>query len=378
MTPEERQKSKIPVTLITGFLGSGKTTLLNKLLQHPEFAKTLVIINEFGEIGIDHALLVESQEDVVLEMDSGCMCCTIRGDLKRTLHDAPWRYARDGKCWFERVVIETTGLADPLPIIHTLMMDPLVEAMYDLAGVVTTVDAMAALSTLDRQEEAVRQIAVADMVLLTKTDLADQATVDQVTERIRALNPAAPLEHTRDGVIDPARLTDPHLHMPVAKGSDVEKWLNAEAYEAAEEEHHHHHHDHDHDDHDDHDGHDEHAHHHDVNRHDEHIRAQFIRLDHPIPYDVFEQWMEILLEVRGPDMLRVKGLIGVIGHKGPAVIHGVQHVFHPPQFLDAWPDEDHTGRIVFIGRDLPVDDFRKGLEMIEYTAKEKYPELYEG
>jgi G3E family GTPase len=349
MTTNAHLPDRIPVTLLTGFLGSGKTTVLNHLLQHPSLANTLVIINEFGEIGLDHALLVHTDEDIVVEMSSGCLCCTIRGDLAKTLCDAPWRFARNGKCWFERVVIETTGLADPVPVMHTLMMDPKVEELYRLDGVITTVDAATALPTLDRQFESVKQAAVADMVLLTKTDLADPDTVSAVEARLRAINPAAPIAHTTNGAVDPARLFEAGLHSPVARTEDVRRWLSAEAYEHEQKHGHHHHGE---------------QHHHDVNRHGKDITAVCLTIDDPIDPIVFNGWLGLIAAYRGPDLLRIKGLVNIIGEPGPVVIHGVQHIFHPSVSLDAWPDDDHRSRIVFIGRNLPEEQLRNALNIL--------------
>jgi G3E family GTPase len=172
----------IPVSVLTGFLGSGKTTVLNRLVRDPRMARALVIINEFGSIGLDHDLIVRSQDDMVVEMMGGCLCCTIRGDLLRTLREAPWRFARDGKCWFDRVVIETTGLADPAPILHTLMTDERLQTLYRLDGVITTVDAATGMATLDAQEESIKQAAVADRLLLDKYDVSRQWDPDAARE----------------------------------------------------------------------------------------------------------------------------------------------------------------------------------------------------
>ncbi len=350
MAAENSEQDKVPVTLLTGFLGSGKTTVLNHLLQHSALANTLVIINEFGEIGIDHALLVHTNEDIVVEMSSGCLCCTIRGDLAKTLHDAPWRFARDGKRWFERVVIETTGLADPVPVMHTLMMDPQVEALYRLDGVIATVDAATALTTLDRQFESVKQVAVADMLLLTKADLVPSGTVAAVEERLRETNPAAPIVHAVNGAVDPALLFDTGLHNPAARTEDAKRWLSAEAYEHEQNNGHRH-------------GHGDH-HHHDVNRHGKDISAICLTIDEPIHPDVFNGWLGLITAYRGPDLLRVKGLVNIIGEPGPVVIHGVQHIFHPSVSLEAWPDEDHRSRIVFIGRNLPAKKLREAFNIL--------------
>lgn len=327
---------RIPVTLLTGFLGSGKTTVLNHLIRQPEFANTLVIINEFGEIGLDHALLVHTNEEIVVEMASGCLCCTIRGDLAKTLRDAPWRFARNGKRWFDRVVIETTGLADPVPVMHTLMLDEKVEPLYRLSAVVATVDAATALSTFEHQIEGLKQAALADLLLLTKTDLAPEAEAEEVRARLAALNPAAKIIRVENGAVAAEELFVAGLHNPEERSDDAKRWLAAEAYD--EKEHHHHEHGH---------------HHHDVNRHDKTIEAVCVTIDDPIPPDVFNMWMTLITAYRGPNLLRIKGLVNLIGEKGPVVIHGVQHIFHPSISLDAWPDEDHRSRIVFIGRNLP-------------------------
>lgn len=354
---------RLPVSLLTGFLGSGKTTALNHLLRHPGIAGMAVIINEFGEIGLDHELVESSAEEMVL-LRSGCLCCTIRGDLVATLHTLTERQGRGEIAAFDRVLIETTGLADPAPILHTLMTERSIATRFRLDGVIATVDAAAGQDTLDRQAEAVKQVAVADRLLLTKTDLVDEGAVQALERRLRALNPGAPLLHTVNGAVDPARLFDAGLYNPKTKSLDVQQWLNAEAYGRSghrrdHDEHYHHHHDH----HGEGDGHAEHIHGHDVNRHDDHIKAVCLTLDEPVAGDALGLWLEALLLLKGPDLLRVKGILNVAELAGPIVIHGVQHIFHPPIMLKAWPGKDRRSRIVFITRGLDEAMLRDTLDL---------------
>jgi len=334
-TAQKPPAEALPVSLLTGFLGSGKTTVLNHLLRHPGMANTAVIINEFGEIGLDHELVVGGKEDMVL-LNSGCLCCTVRGDLVNTLRDLLMVRMRGDVPPFERVVIETTGLADPAPILHTLMGDELTTRYYRLDGVIATVDAVNGLATLDEQFESVKQAAVADRLLITKTDLADAATIAALEERLAAINPAAPRLHVVNGAVDPEALFNAGLYNPATKISDVDRWLKEEAYA------------------DDHAGHDHH-HHHDVNRHSDRIRAFCVTFDEPLRLDAVEQWFDLIMLLKGPDLLRVKGIVNVAEFDGPVVIHGVQHVFHPPARLDAWPSDDRRTRIVFITRDVDRD-----------------------
>jgi G3E family GTPase len=346
--------------LLTGFLGSGKTTVLNSLVRRQELARTVVVINEFGEIGLDHELVESSTEDMVL-LQSGCLCCTIRGDLVDTLRRLMARRIAGQIAPFDRVLIETTGLADPAPILHTLMSDEALVSSYRLDGVITTIDAATANDTLDRQIESLKQAAVADRLLLTKTDLVDAADVTALADRLRAINPAAPLVVTRHGDVEPSQLLDAGLYNPATKSLDVQRWLKAEAYEGEHGHDHgrHEHHDHKHYGHSQH-GHD---HHHDVNRHDEHIKAVCLTVDDPIAATAFDTWLTVLLALKGPDLLRVKGILNIAELDGPLVIHGVQHVFHPPVHLKKWPSKDRRTRIVFITRDIDEGALRDTLKM---------------
>lgn len=336
--PEE----PLAVSVLTGFLGSGKTTLLRHLLAHPAMEETAVIVNEFGEIGLDHLLVEQASEDTVL-LNSGCLCCTVRGDLVEGMRSLFRRRVKGEVPPFERLVIETTGLADPAPILQTIMSDPLLAERFRLDGVITTVDAATGAATLDRQIESVKQAAVADRLLLTKSDLVSAGEREALEARLRALNPAAPIHHVVQGEIEPALLFNAGLYDPTTKTADVQAWLKAEAYD---EDHLHHH------------GH----HHHDVNRHDESIRAFCLTYDRPLDWDRFNSWVEMLITLYGGSILRIKGVLNVAGADEPIVIHGVQHVFHPPVRLDAWPDADRRSRIVFIVRDLKP-------EMFEHTLK---------
>lgn len=357
----------IPVTVLTGFLGAGKTTLLNRLLRRAELARTAVLINEFGEIGLDHLLVERVEGDVVL-LASGCLCCTVRGELVESLNRLAVQ-RQGGALDFDRVVIETTGLADPAPILHTLMGDPGVLRHYRLDGIVTVVDAVNGMATLDAQAESVKQVAVADRLVLSKTDLAAPEGVAALSARLARLNPAAPLIIASMGEVDPARLFHAGLFDPARRIPDVAAWLNAEAYQAQHHQDHDHDHDHDH-------GHDHHRAHgqdpHDVNRHDARIRAFCLTFEEPLHWQAVATWLEMLIVTRGESLLRVKGVLDVIGQDRPIAIHGVQHLFHPPAPLPAWPEgERRRSRLVFIVRDLDRTVIEEGLRAFQGAAEQE-------
>ncbi|MDF2116410.1 GTP-binding protein [Roseiarcaceae bacterium H3SJ34-1] len=346
------------MTVLTGFLGAGKTTLLNRLLRDPALADTLVIINEFGEIGLDH-LFVEKADGDMLVMASGCLCCTIRGDLVSTLEDILKRLDNGRMKPFARIVIETTGLADPAPVLHTIMYHPYLVLRFRLQGIITVVDTINGMATLDAHPEAVKQAAVADRIVLTKTDMAPQAPQDltALRQRLQQLAPFARLIDVSEA--SAANLFDTGLWNPETRHADVRKWLNAEAAaeETAPDDPGHGHRGHDHEHVPDH----AHAGHapHDVNRHDARIRAFCLRSDRALTPGAFDTFVEMLRQIHGPNLLRVKGILSLSDNPDrPVVIHGVQHVFHPAQRLDAWPDADHTTRIVFIVRDIEPEHLR--------------------
>ncbi len=342
-------EAPIPVAILTGFLGAGKTTLLNFLLKAPFLSNAAVIINEFGDVGIDH-LLVERADENVIEMASGCLCCTIRGDLIDTIHDLLARRAQGKIKKFDRIVIETTGLADPAPVLHAVMSEPGLLAACRLEGVITVVDAFNGMATLDAHAEAVKQVAVADRIVLTKVDLLEgregEDMLFAIIARLRKLNPAARLLTTHRNEATAERLFTMGLFDPAKKTADVQAWLAAEAYETGEKRgrrhrHHHHH------------GQDEDHHHDDVSRHDEHIRSFSLTEPNAISPQGLELFLELLKSYHGANMLRMKGIVKVSDDpERPVVLHGVQHVFHPPVRLPAWPDLDHRTRLVFIVKDI--------------------------
>lgn len=341
-------RDRIPVSIITGFLGAGKSTLLNRLLQDPDMSDAAIIINEFGDVSIDH-MLVESAGEGIIELAEGCLCCTVRGELVDTLAELMDGIQTGKLKPVKRVVIETTGLADPAPVMQSVMGNPVIAQNFVLVGMVTVVDAVNGLSTLDNHQEAVKQVAVADRLVVTKRALADDATIAALTARLEALNPRAIIEDGDKTDWSAAGLLNNGLYDAGNKTADVSRWLGEEALH--DHRHHDHAHDHHHGDHDNH----HHHHDHDVNRHDASIRSFSIIHDEPISPMAIDMFVDLLRSAHGEKLLRMKAIVKLTDNPDrPLVLHGVQTIFHAPERLSAWPDHaDQRTRMVLITKDLP-------------------------
>lgn len=323
--------SKIPVTIITGFLGAGKTTLVSKLIQHPDMNRVAVVINELGEIGIDNDLVSMSSENISL-LSNGCICCSVRTDMQETMRELFAKRMVGEIPEFDRIIIETTGLADPAPILQTLLSDALFEAQFRLDGLVTLVDGFNGLMQIEQQMETCKQIAVADLILITKSDLLESSGKQALEHAIRSLNPQAPMLFVLNGEIEPKRL----MNLGLASSRSVEKTLgflgsllesNNESTDSYLGDF--------------------------AKRHNQGIKTVSLRFQDPFSWEAASAALELLTNLRGSDMLRVKGIMNIDGK--PVVIQGVQHIFHPPVTLDKWPSDDHDTRIVFITKNIEAE-----------------------
>lgn len=303
---------RIPVLLLTGFLGAGKTTLLKAMLAHRQLARSALVINEVGQIALDHALVGTSAGTPIV-LAGGCICCSFRSDIGHTLRDLFIRRTQGTVPPFDRVIIETTGLADPAPLVSTLITDAWLASQFELRAVITLADAVNLIHTLDRHDESVRQIALADRLILTKTDLVrDSQDIEIVRRRIRALNAAAPMTTSNGGEVDPGFLLAP---APERRSATIEAWLDGESSGVHEQS---------------------------------QVSSESIRLPVPLHWSTAARTLDLLFATHGRTLLRVKGVLNVRGSDRPVVVHGVQGTFHPPALLETWPEGPRDSRIVFI------------------------------
>ncbi len=328
----------IGISVLTGFLGSGKTTVLTSLIKQKQMANAAIIINEFGEVGLDHDL-IETTDEKVIELQNGCICCTIQGDLKTTLLNLLKKMEKGDISPFNHVIIETTGLADPVPIIHTLMTSLDLQRIYSIDGVITVVDSINGASTYNAHQEAVKQTAFADIIILSKTDIADKGTVDALTKRIKSINPKVTIIKSDKNSLPASKLLGLNDYNPQNKDWNVREWLEIEKNKSPSYSHNHH----------------DHHHEHDVNRHGDDIETFAMVTSQPVSMTSVNFFLELLMSQMGENILRIKGILNIKGQSCPAVIHGVQHIFHPLGWLDKWPSDDKQSRLVFITKNIKKD-----------------------
>jgi len=325
----------VPVTVLTGFLGSGKTTLLKRLLHGRDLSGTAILINELGEVGIDH-LLLEHVDASTVVLESGCICCTMRNDLSAALRELYGKAERGAIGALDRVVIETTGLADPAPILYTILTDPVVTHHYRLGTVLTTVDAVNGMRQLATNPESIKQAAVADRLILTKTDLVPPAAVAGIRRALAALNPTVPIVDANPDSVEPEDLFAAESFDPSAKAAEVRGWLTEESRHHAD-------------------------HPNELGRHAAEITTFHVSFDEPADWTMFGIWLTMLLNRHGERILRVKGILNVIDAPAPVCINGVQHVMHPPFHLERWPSNDRRSHLVFIVRCMDGASIRRSL-----------------
>ena len=326
----------IPIHVLTGFLGSGKTTVLKHLLQSPRLQDTAVLVNEFGEVGLDHHLIEHASESTLL-LDNGCLCCAVRGDLQVSLRDLLERRERGEIPRFERVVIETSGLADPVPIAYTVLADPMVQHHYRLGNILTVVDAVNTAAGLSRFPESEKQVLTADHLLISKLDLADAEDPRALLAR---LNPSARISDASD--LDPAALLADDLYTAAGKKRAVDQWRDAAANGAADDHH-----------------------------HSDGVTSFCLTFDAPLDWSAFGIWMTMLLNRHGEKVLRIKGMLNVAGLSAPVLVNGVQHIVHPPTHLEAWPDEDRRSRLIFITREMAREPIEASLLAFNALANKR-------
>jgi G3E family GTPase len=361
--PRADAKGRIPVTLVTGFLGSGKTTLINSALRSAELAKTVVVVNEFGEVGLDHQLFASSSDSVVV-LENGCLCCTVRSDLVGTLNGLYHARERGDTPAFDNVVIETSGLAEPGPVLQAFLSEPTLDGLYRVANVLTVVDAVNWAGTSEAHEEAVRQVALADQIRITKLDMVTgdrQNSSSRIRLELRRINPSAVIDEVDWSAAAIAKLLSSRGFDATDPQSDPRPWLNVQAYGNALH------------DHDAHDG-DHHDHDHSGRSQSFHLEGRGIEnfvltRESPLTREEAQFLLDGIAQNLGTGLLRVKGLVNVAEEPGrPAVIQGAQHLLHTMTWLDRWPDGDHRSRIIFITQGIPRDSLRDIIDLLDRVS----------